>query len=173
MQPKFNVQHSFLLSASFLSPTSSYNRNMFSSWSAVSRKCTTTAFAMTGVIDLTLSPLPEEECPLPVRSICLNLFRKTLYRIPPLFAEDGRGLRTGNISKWQIVSRESILLPAELIPLPEEANRSRPMIRCIPCCWRTMTPDWLESHMWQYTRGGGSLIKDCRKYLSSYYHMIS
>ena len=31
-----------------------------------------------GVIDLTLPPLPEEEYPLPVRSICLNLFRKTL-----------------------------------------------------------------------------------------------
>ena len=30
-----------------------------------------------GVIDLTLPPLPEEEYPLPVRSICLNLFRKT------------------------------------------------------------------------------------------------
>ena len=44
-----------------------------------------------GVIDLTLPHLPEEEC-LPVRSICLNLFQKTLYRIPPLFAEDGRGL---------------------------------------------------------------------------------
>ena len=54
-----------------------------------------------GVIDLTLPPLPEEEYPLPVRSICLNLFRKTLYRLPPLFAEDGRGLRTANISKWQ------------------------------------------------------------------------
>ena len=54
-----------------------------------------------GVIDLTLPPLPEEEHPLPVRSICLNLFRKTLYRLPPLFAEDGRGLRTANISKWQ------------------------------------------------------------------------
>ena len=53
-----------------------------------------------GVIDLTLPPLPEEEYPLPVRSICLNLFRKTLYRLPPLFAEDGRGLRTANISKW-------------------------------------------------------------------------
>ena len=54
-----------------------------------------------GVIDLTLPALPEEEYPLPVRSICLNLFRKTLYRLPPLFAEDGRGLRTANISKWQ------------------------------------------------------------------------
>ena len=53
------------------------------------------------MIDLTLPPLPEEEYPLPVRSICLNLFRKTLYRLPPLFAEDGRGLRTANISKWQ------------------------------------------------------------------------
>ena len=57
--------------------------------------------ASKGVIDLTLPPLPEEEYPLPVRSICLNLFRKTLYRLPPLFAEDGRGLRTANISKWQ------------------------------------------------------------------------
>ena len=54
-----------------------------------------------GVIDLTLPPLPEDEYPLPVRSICLNLFRKTLYRLPPLFAEDGRGLRTANNSKWQ------------------------------------------------------------------------
>ena len=53
-----------------------------------------------GVIDLTLPPLPEEEYPLPVRSICLILL-KTLYRLPPLFAEDGRGLRTAIISKWQ------------------------------------------------------------------------
>ena len=55
------------------------------------------------MIDLTLPPLPEEEYryPLPVRSICLNLFWKTLYRLPPLFAEDGRGLRTATISKWQ------------------------------------------------------------------------
>ena len=30
------------------------------------------------------------------------------------------------VSVWSIVSREIILLPAELIPLPEEANRSRP-----------------------------------------------
>ena len=57
--------------------------------------------ASKGVIDLTLPPLPEGEYPLPVRSICLNIFRKTLYRLPPLFAEDGRGLRTANISKWQ------------------------------------------------------------------------
>ena len=54
-----------------------------------------------GVIDLTLPPLPEDEYPLPVRSICLNLFRNTLYRLPPLFAEDGRGLRAANNSKWQ------------------------------------------------------------------------
>ena len=53
-----------------------------------------------GVIDLTLPPLPEEEYPLPVRSICLILL-KTLYCLPPLFAEDGRGLRTAIISKWQ------------------------------------------------------------------------
>ena len=30
------------------------------------------------------------------------------------------------VSVWSIVSRKIILLPAELIPLPEEANRSRP-----------------------------------------------
>ena len=30
------------------------------------------------------------------------------------------------VSVWSIVSRATILLPAELIPLPEEANRSRP-----------------------------------------------
>ena len=30
------------------------------------------------------------------------------------------------VSVWSIVSREIILLPAELIPLPGEANRSRP-----------------------------------------------
>ena len=32
------------------------------------------------------------------------------------------------VSVWSIVSREIILLPAELIPLPEEANRSRPRL---------------------------------------------
>ena len=36
-----------------------------------------------GVIDLTLPPLPEDEYPLPVRSICLNLFRNTLYVFHP------------------------------------------------------------------------------------------
>ena len=30
------------------------------------------------------------------------------------------------VSVWSIVSWATILLPAELIPLPEEANRSRP-----------------------------------------------
>ena len=34
-----------------------------------------------GVIDLTLPSLSEEEYPLPVRSICLYLFRKTLYHL--------------------------------------------------------------------------------------------
>ena len=32
------------------------------------------------------------------------------------------------VSVWSIVSREIILLPAALIPLPEEANRSRPSV---------------------------------------------
>ena len=54
-----------------------------------------------GVIDLNLLPLPEEEYPLPVRSICLYLFRKTLYRLLRRVAEDGTGLRRANISKWQ------------------------------------------------------------------------
>ena len=31
------------------------------------------------------------------------------------------------VSVWSIVSREMILPPAELIPLPEESNRSRPV----------------------------------------------
>ena len=35
------------------------------------------------------------------------------------------------VSVWSIVSREIILLPAELIPLPEDANRSRPNVNHI------------------------------------------
>ena len=35
------------------------------------------------------------------------------------------------VSVWAIVSRKIILLPAVLIPLPEEANRSRPKINCM------------------------------------------
>ncbi len=46
-----------------------------------------------GVIDLNLSPLPEEEYSLPVRSICLYLFQKTLYRLPRREVEDGKGLK--------------------------------------------------------------------------------
>ena len=46
-----------------------------------------------GVIDLNLPPLPEEEYPLSVQSICLYLFQKTLYHLPRREAEDGRGLR--------------------------------------------------------------------------------
>ena len=34
------------------------------------------------------------------------------------------------VSVWSIVSWATILLPAELIPLPEEANRSRPRMLC-------------------------------------------
>ena len=53
------------------------------------------------VISLNLPPLPEEEYPLSVRSICLDLFQNTLYHLLRREAEDGRGLRRANISKWQ------------------------------------------------------------------------
>ena len=45
-----------------------------------------------GVIDLNIELLPEEEYLLLVRSICLYLFQKTLYRLPRREAEDGRGM---------------------------------------------------------------------------------
>ena len=43
-------------------------------------------------------------------------------------------------SVWSIVSREIILLPAELIPLPEEANRSRPNSAAADAQKTTCTP---------------------------------
>ena len=67
------------------------------------------------VIDLNLSPLPEEEYPLPGRSSCLYVIQKTLYRLPRWEAEDGRGLRRANISRWQPNKRSSDLNLVDII----------------------------------------------------------
>ena len=59
--------------------------------------------------------------------MCVLLYRPVnrLYNVNCSRRKVNTVSRLPPVSVWLIVSREIILLPAELIPLPEEANRSR------------------------------------------------
>ena len=88
---KFGLANSLLDSplATWLTLTGTLNRVLHKTRRCCSESVGDRVVLTEGVVDLNLPPLPEEEYPLPVRSICLYLFQKTRYRLPRREAEDG------------------------------------------------------------------------------------